>query len=70
MTSEVNELKSLSYNVKVAPFVTLQRLGLLIPLPFESPIAIVVMSGEIKTHSVEWTKLKLLPVVLSKQLPL
>ena len=43
------ELKSLSYNVKVAPFVTLQRFSLLIPLPFESPIAIVVMSSEIET---------------------
>jgi hypothetical protein len=28
------ELKSLSYNVKAAFFVTLQRLSFLIPLPF------------------------------------
>ena len=64
------ELKSLSYDIKAAPFVTLQRFSLLIPLPFESPIAVVVMSSEIETHSIEWTKLKLLPVTLSKQLPL
>ena len=42
------ELKSLSYNVKVAFFVTLQRFSFLIPLPFESPIAILVMSSEIE----------------------
>ena len=42
------ELKSLSYNVKAAPFVTLQRFSFLIPLPFESPIAILVMSSEIE----------------------
>ena len=41
------ELKSLSYNVKAAPFVTLQRFSFLIPLRFESPIAILVMSSEI-----------------------
>jgi len=42
------ELKSLNYNVKAAPFVTLQRFSFLIPLPFESPIAILVMSSEIE----------------------
>jgi hypothetical protein len=41
------ELKSLSYNVKAAPFVTLQRFSFLIPLRFESPIATLVMSSEI-----------------------
>jgi hypothetical protein len=42
------ELKSLSYNVKVARFVTLQRFSFLIPLPFKSPIEILVMSSEIE----------------------
>jgi hypothetical protein len=50
ISSEVDEtgrIKSLSYNVKAAFFVTLQRFSFLIPLPFESPIAILVMSSEI-----------------------
>jgi hypothetical protein len=42
------ELKSLSYNVKAFSFVTLQRFSFLISLPFESPIAILVMSSEIE----------------------
>jgi hypothetical protein len=47
------ELKSLSYNVKVAFFVTLQRFSFLIPLPFESPIAILVMSSEIDASQLD-----------------